>query len=413
MNLNPFTTNTFTKIWLKHFSNDSTNILRGPFKDLQFYKTGKIPVYTNVGANHTKGISYTFDKNNSESWKNKVFLIHDVPDYFNVDTTTSEPNLGNYKVTQYPGFLIDLSPYKDLADFMGKKFSKSSRYKLNKYKKRLEASFDIRYRMYRGEISKEEFDSIFDHFRNLLEKRFDDKEITNNNLDPKEWSFYYDVTYPMILEGTAGLYVIYQGDQPIGVTLNFFSENIMFDAITVFDIDFFKFHLGSVTIMKLIEWCLENGFKTFDFSKGYFDYKTRWSSLEYQFEYHIYYDKSSLKARCIASGLKLWYEQKQNLRKKGINERFHKFTYSLKNRKRKTEKPTSYQFSDIDSAPSQDTLIRLPLKDEKNQWLRPIIFDFLYLSTDTYNSIEVYQIKDQKNIFFISGNESNKLLTLN
>ena len=69
----------------------------------------------------------------------------------------------------------------------------------------------------------------------------------------------------------------------LGCELNF-SEDTLFDAITVFDIDYSKFHLGSITIMKLIEWCIENEIKILDFSKGYFEYKRRWCTKIYDFE---------------------------------------------------------------------------------------------------------------------------------
>ena len=63
--------------------------------------------------------------------------------------------------------------------------------------------------MFYGAIEKVEYDHIFEHFKFLLTKRFDDKQITNNNLDPAEWEFYKEVVYPLILEKKASLYVIY------------------------------------------------------------------------------------------------------------------------------------------------------------------------------------------------------------
>ena len=125
--------------------------------------------------------------------------------------------------------------------------------------------FDIKYKMFWGDISKEEYDYVFNHFKQLLTKRFLDKQTVNNNLNSDEWDFYYDVAYPMILEKKASLFVIYHDAKPIGVTLNYLSEEILFDAITVFDIDYAKFHLGSINIMKLIEWCLERNFMALDF----------------------------------------------------------------------------------------------------------------------------------------------------
>src|SRR5690606_33258209 len=283
-------------------------------KNLHFYKPGALPLYINAGRNHTKGISYILNDSTHNDFRKKAFLVYDVPEFFNVNTSITNKRLKIHKIKQYKGFLIDLKAHKNFDEYMLSTFKKSSRYKLNKYKKRLELCFNIKYKMLYGkETPKEEYDFVFEKFKELLEKRFSEKKVNNNNLNPKEWNFYYDVVYPMILEKKASLFVIYDGDIPIGVTLNYFSEDTVFDAITVFDIDYAKFHLGSVTIMKLIEWTIDNKFRYFDFSKGYFDYKKRWANKEYDFEYHLYYDKSSILSSTLARSIASYFKFKQYL----------------------------------------------------------------------------------------------------
>jgi len=85
-------------------------------------------------------------------------------------------------------------------------------------------------------------------------------------MHPVEWEFYKEVAYPLILESKASLFVLYDNETPIAITYNYHSENIVFDAITVFDIDYIKY---------------------LDFSKRYFDYKKRICPIEYNFEYHV------------------------------------------------------------------------------------------------------------------------------
>ncbi len=329
---NPFLSESFTSIWIRHFSSEKAGRSFKFLPSLTFTKNRLLPLFTNVGKTMTKGIDYKLAPEASDDFRRKVFLIYDVPTYFEVGTGPLATDLALHRTKQYPGFLIDLQGFTSLNDYLLTTFSKSSRYKLKKYKKRFEASFEVRYVMYRGEITKATYDQVFQSFRELLEKRFDDKQITNNNLEPKEWQFYYEVTYPMLLENKASLFVIYNEDIPIGVTLNFFSEDILFDAITVFDIDYAKFHLGSITIMGLLEWCLENKIRIFDFSKGYFDYKSRWATETYDFQYHIYYDARSLLARTIAFSLKNFFDLKQWLRERKVNEKLHRMTYRFKNK---------------------------------------------------------------------------------
>ncbi len=387
---NPFLSETFTAIWSKHFAADKSGHLFGFLSSLGFTKNRFLPLYTNVGKTFTKGISYRLDIENSNDFKKKAFLIYDVPNYFEINTDTYGTDLGFYRSRQYPGFLIDLKSCKTTNDYLATNFSKSSRYKLKKYKKRFEASFDVRYVMYRGEMGRETYDYLFLNFRELLEKRFDDKQVTNNNLDSNEWQFYHEVTYPMLLEGKASLFVIYNGETPIGITLNFFSEDILFDAITVFDIDYAKFHLGSITIMGLMEWCLENNLKIFDFSKGYFDYKTRWATTTYDFEYHIYYDTKSTRAKGIAFLLKKFFDLKQRLREKNVNDQLHRITYRFKNKTPKPLQNKCYTFAEMGDDEAIDPSHKIALEAAENRNVRLLVFEYLYLNDGHYQDIQMY-----------------------
>ena len=398
---NPFLSETFTAIWCKHFAAEKSGRLFGFLPSLGFTKNRFLPLYTNIGKSLTKGVSYRLDADNSYDYKKKAFLIYDVPNYFEVSTETSSTDLGFYRSTQYPGYLIDLKNFKTTNDYLAISFSKSSRYKLKKYKKRFETSFDVRYVMYRGEMGRETYDHILQSFRELLEKRFEDKQITNNNLDPNEWQFYHEVTYPMLLEGTASLFVIYNGDNPIGVTLNFLSEDILFDAITVFDIDYAKFHLGSITIMGLLDWCLENNLNIFDFSKGYFDYKTRWATTTYDFEYHIYYDTKSKRARSIAFLLKKFFDLKQRLREKNVNDQLHRITYRFKNKTPKPLQNRSYTFAEMGDHEPMDTLNEIALEAPKNRKVRLLVFEYLYLNDGHYKDVQMYASKKRDQFYLI------------
>ncbi|CAM4228458.1 GNAT family N-acetyltransferase [Zobellia roscoffensis] len=400
---NPFLSDTYTSIWSKHFDQGRKALKLDFLSNIGFYKKPSLPLHINLGKTLTKGMNYSLAPENSEDYKKKVFLIYDVPGYFNINSSTpSGSTLKIHKSKQYPGFGIELGQYNNFNEYMLSTFSKSSRYKLNKYKKRFEACFEVSYKMYSGEILKDEYDAVFDSFKKLLTKRFDDKQITNNNLDPKEWQFYYDVAYPLILENKASLFVIYDGSTPIGVTLNYHSENILFDAITVFDIDYAKFHLGSVTIMKLIEYCISEKIEFFDFSKGYFDYKTRWSNKTYDFEYHILYDSASFKAKTLAIGLKSFFDFKQKLRDKNVNERLHRLTYKLKNRK--TETPTletQFKFEDISSESIPKGLTEIDLNLSENHKIKTLAFEFLYLNDEC--SINLKTLTDTTDQYYFIG----------
>lgn len=406
MNNNPFLSRNFTSIWSKHFYQNRTGLTFKFIKGPSFFKPSILPLYISFGKNLTKGISYTTMEVESKDFAGKAFLIYDVPEFFKIDTSTHPKNLKLYKIKQYPGFLIDLEAFTNFNHYMSSTFSKSSRYKLNKYKKRLEGSFDINYKMLLGDISKEEYDHLFKYFKKLLQRRFLQKQITNNNLDPKEWDFYRDVAYPMIVEKKASLFVIYERQTPIGITLNYHSDKVVFDAITVFDIDYSKFHLGSVTIMKLIEWCLENNYKILDFSKGYFDYKTRWTNKTYDFEYHIWYDSKTMSASLLAYFIKSYLNFKQKLRENNVNTKLHKFSFFLKNTKTESteESIPNYRFSEPMDVYDFTKLKTVPIDEEGNERLKPMVFDFLYLNSERLQDTSLYKIQDNEDAaFVISG----------
>ncbi|MBD1262700.1 GNAT family N-acetyltransferase [Maribacter polysiphoniae] len=399
---NPFTSDTFSTIWSKHFSPSVSATRFGFLKTLFFEKHQFLPLYINYGKTHTKGISYTIENSDVEEIVGKVVLIYDVPTYF---TTAELPKnrIKRYQIQQYPGFLIDLESYRDVNEYMVGTFKKSSRYKLNKYKRKLESCFDINYKMFHGEISKDEYESIFASFNALLTKRFDEKQVTNNNLEKEEWDFYHEVAYPMILEKKAGLFVIYNGNLPIGVTLCYFSEEILFDAITVFDIDYSKFHLGSVTIMKLIAWCIEQKLKIFDFSKGYFDYKVRWGSKKYDFEYHILYDSKSLIAQVLALAIALFFKFKQFLRDKNVNEKLHRITYKLKNKPDKTIEKFRYTLFEITEDYQNEDFVEINYGTAENEFLKTIVFEFLYLKNESQRNLKLFRSSTHDNRFLFSG----------
>ncbi len=333
MKRNPFLSETFKTIWLKHFNYEREYFTFNIIPKLEFVKNKYLRLYYNIGKTNTKGINYRVSKNiEDQDYKNRVFIVYDVPNHTKVKTRSNEPDLSLYKVIQYPGFRCVLDNYNSLNEYMADVISRKSRYKFRSYKRKIESSFNCRHKVFFGEVSDEEYHSIFARFKELLRKRFLNKKTINNNLTPKEWEFYKEVTLPMIRKKEAALFVTYDGEKPIAITLTNFSEKIMFDVIRVFDIDYSKYRLGIIGIMKQLEWCIEHKLKALDFSKGYFEYKKRWSNQIYWFEYHIYYDKKSLFSCLLALVYYRFYHLKLFLRRNDLIHIAHKLSF-LRNKK--------------------------------------------------------------------------------
>lgn len=408
---NPFLSKNFVTVWLKHFNKGKSSKLFNFIEGLSFVKNPFLPLYVNVGKTHTKGISYLLTNQGAQDYQKNVFLIYDVPTYFNIDTPKTDAYLKLSKLPQYPGFLINLEEFTDLNSFMLSTFSKGSRQKLRKYNKRLEISFNIQYKMLKGPIPKEEYDFVFDCFQKLLVKRFSGKKTVNNNLESREWNFYHEVAYPLILENKASLFVVYDGNKPISVTLNYFSEDTLFEAITVFDTDYSKFHLGSVKIMKLVEWCLHNNYKNLDFSKGYFDYKVHWSNLQYKFEHHLFYDNRSLVPKTLAGCICVYFKLKQKLRDLNVNDKVHRLRFWTKNITVKKSQDIQYEFSELDTEFDSSSCTFIDINDTANNHLIPAFFDFLYLNEESIKNVKICINPEVKNGFLFIGEKKNVAVT--
>ena len=408
---NPFVSALFTSHWIQCYRKGEKETRFPWLNPLSFVKSKRLPCFINTGTRFTKGLTYTLDPERAIVG-NEAYLVYDVLTHEQPDYSGLPKNAGLLVSPQYPGYLIDVKEYASLQDFLQKKFSKSSRYKLTKYKKRLEAAFEIRYQMYWGAIDKETYDQVFRHFRLLLEKRFDDKQETNNNLAPDEWNFFTKVAYPMILEQSAGLFVVYDGATPIAVTLNFMSDTTVFDAITVFDIDYAKFHLGSVSVMGLIEWCIGNGMEILDFSKGEFDYKKRWATREYRFEYHIFYNKRSLQSRLVAVSLVSFFRLKQVFREWKLNEWFHRLTYRIKKGGPQTpDARVSFSFEEFEGDPP-GLIGPIGRENPEYQMLKPAFFEFLYLHSENSAKTEILKLSDRGGYYFLRGENKQVIVRL-
>lgn len=407
---NPFTSGIFSKFWSKHFDKPKKGVNFPFIKNLQFLKRKFLPLYSNYGKTHTKGINYSVDTSLSKGLKGKTLLIYDVPTYFKINPELKPSSLRLHKIGQYPGFLINLEGFKNINEYISATFKGKSRNKLKRDKRRLEHCFDITYQMYYGKTSKEEYDAIFERFKILLEKRYDEKGIYNNNLDPEEWDFYNEVAYPMIQDKKACLFVVKERGNPICIMLNFLSHDSLYQFIMVFDIDYAKFNVGTTSLMKLIEWSMEMKVKIFDFSKGYFHYKKRWSNLEYRFEYHLLYDSKSFLSKLLATYLKNYFVLKQFLRAKKVNELLHNFKLHPKTEAAK--KAQRFTFLETNGPLEKKSLKPIDFHNQEQQHLKPIVYDFLYYNSEVLKDIEVYILLDNTSRYLIVGRNKSQIIQM-
>ncbi|TBN06504.1 GNAT family N-acetyltransferase [Hyunsoonleella flava] len=385
----PFSNTIFQQLWIKHFSS-SKDIEKFKFIDgINFYRGFLNSLYFNVGRNLTKGNTYKLI--DSDGYKKKALVIYDVLPHLQKNNNEIPKNLEILKSVQYPGFLINLKKFKNIDDYLLHTFSKNTRAKMRRFSRRLDECFDLTTKMYFGDIDKTEYEFIFKKFLLLLQKRFADKGIYNNNIQQSEWNFYKEVAYPLIQDKKASLFVIYNKNEPIAIKFIYHSTNIAIDAITVFDIDYSKFNLGYVNNLKFVSWCFDNDISILDFSKGYFDYKKRMCTLQYDFEYHILFDKKSIRAKSIAYAYYYMFEVKAYLRRKKINTIFHKIFYQLK-KNNVPEIKINFEILKLDTLPDNNDIVQIDIhKNEKFTLMKKHVYDFQYLAVKPYQQIKVYK----------------------
>jgi hypothetical protein len=335
------------------------------------------------------------------SLNDNIYMVYDVPSFLNVRTKTIYSNTGFKSVIQHKGYQINLDNYNDLEAYLKDRFGKSSLQLLRAGKKRLETCFDITYKMYYGNIDKDQYHHFFKKFYKMLELRASEKGIHNRNLP--FWDLYTAKVYDMICSKEASLFVIYDGNQAINISLNMHVKNTVFLFISAYDVAYSKFRLGHTNWMMQLDWFLKNGIKRVDFSKGNVAYKKRWTNTEYDFNYHLFYNSSNmvlkLKALWIARRLQLL----QTLRNKNINTYYYSLLDWFKTRNKSAKHP-NYQLEDIDNLPNNNLLEPVLFREIESELpLKRIIYTALYLSFTHVKDLKVYRNLKKPHIYYLQS----------
>lgn len=370
-----------------------------------FLKKGFPPIHVNSGSNFTLQAFYRTVPSSFDALRKKILVIYDVPDYFHVNTKIQSGFIKLNIVKEYVGYSIDLKGYTTLEGYLGERFNTKNRSQFRAYQRKLENAFPITYKMFFGYISKVHFEYLFDRLYELSVKSFTHKKINNRKLIPENFNFLRDATYELLLEKKACLFVVYNGEKPIGISLNFNSDHILFGDSTVYDLDYSKFNVGIIMLIKQIAWCLENNFTTYDFSKAHFPYKEKWCNVEYHFQHHILFDSKHLKSSVIAFLLTVFLNLKQYMRE-------HRFRAFLKKCMRRQKSQEYARYSILANDHLSENKVEIPINSDKHPLMIRAVNDFIYSSSDHISDVKVFQLLDKDNTFHIQGKEEKRLVSL-
>lgn len=371
-------------------------------------KNTALPVYSKIENIITNQKLYTGD--DFELKKDcYIYKIHDFPSYLK-----GEINNKNWKVkivNTYKGSLILLKNYKDTNDYLSKKFKTPKRFRI--YKSKLETCFKIEYKTFFGEISKKEYIYHFNYFRYLLEQRFLEKNVENYDLS--RWDIYEEITYDLINNKQAVLFVIYDDQKPISFYLNLLKGHTIFGYIKTYDIDYSKFSVGFISFMQQLQWCFDNNIEVYDLLKGNYPYKNKLIDSNYYYQKHILYNDTYtltiIAANLMAIKIKLFYALVRLLKKIHVDAIYHKFN-NYKYRNRIYSKTLKYQKAltivDDYKIPSNAKMKALELHDKSSKFIKRSVYTFMYHNNESINSIKLYQLENEANSFIIKGKKQTQ-----
>jgi hypothetical protein len=291
------------------------------------------------------------------------------------------------------------------VNFKGAGITISEKTEFKKTIARLEKCFNISYEYNYGDITKEKCDFLLNVLHQMLSRRFNQKQVQNHYF--LIWEDFTKDISSLINQKKASLFVAYDGDKPINISLNFhISHTIMFSEINAFDIDYSKFGLGHLGNTLLINWCITNNCVFLDLGNGVINYKKHICDTFYNFEYLIYYKKNSIIAWGIMLKELFFIHLKNTLKSLNIISIFQNIKNKVSgNNNVSISQDTIWKSMELNKKESlaANNLTLINLNDDTNAFLRKPVYDYLYSKKLHIDTIKIYEVVNKKNTFLIKA----------
>ncbi|TAI48565.1 GNAT family N-acetyltransferase [Flagellimonas allohymeniacidonis] len=406
------TSNAFKETY-KRFLGEGQNLFEfGLFPNITFVGGKGSSIFQVIGGTLSPALHYQLNLDKQKDLLGKVFILYNVPSYNEINPVKSDfgKKLGHDVIKEYKGFICNLHRFISVDDYLAEKLSKKSLKSFRSRKARLEKCFDISYYSHGQEIDEKTFDLIFSTFYLLLKKKFDRKGEYYESLRPETWKFNRELTFSLLKGGNATLDVVYNKEEPISIRLTYHFDKISHAITPVYDSDYAKFGLGTIGLIKTIEYCMERGCEKFDMGKGEYGYKKNWTDEIYQHEHHIYYDKSSLSCKMMRLQKSIKFRFLQSLRDRGFNDLYHKIRFQLRvSKKKKGGAIGLSKIENVDVALPSDGQ-KIDINEPQYLEIKRILVDFIYSTQEHFNEVSVYKVI-QDNKFHIIGTKKQLSLT--
>ena len=371
--------------------------------------------YTELFNVETNKLVHTSALTGSGFLKNNLVYLNDVPNYLNTKINAPSKNIKLKKINTYQGSLINLSEYNDFDDYLLKKISTKERSEIRRRQKRLDYCIKPTYKMYYGEISKTDYNIVFNDYKQMLVRRLEQKQSYWEELD--YWETRYQSTFKLINKKKVCVFVIYHNKKPIAIYINSIFDKIIFNEVVAYNIDFSRFNIGILIFLKIIEWGINNKFELIDMSKGDFSYKERFRNRTYTFENHIIYSSSNIpiliKAKWVILKLHLLYTFLPLLKKIKLN-RLNTAIKRMKNRhlfkEYASEAKLNLETKKLSTIDVLDNLEIINQEDKVYSFLKKPIIDFAFLNVEFIDDVLIYRDNTRANTFYLKGKKATQQL---
>lgn len=383
-----------------------THIVKSNFYTDLFEEHAIPSVYKKLKLNFKNEDTYT--PKTKDLPKSKIYSFQLVPNYIQVKI---DEKFVCTEVFQKKGYAIDLEQYNTVEDYIRAELKTSSRKNFNRIKNKLESLYNIEHSVFFGDISNDQYHTLMKALRSMLEKRF--KERNGNNPVLENWPYYESNTIKLIRDKKASLFVVFSDNEPIALTLNYHHKKVIYSAIASYNIDFYKYSLGSVIIYKLIEWSALNQYKLVDLGYGNFSHKQLWCNTTYNFNNHIIYSNRVF-GKLYAFFVKFKHRLIDYLISKNVNVLFNNLKKRFKGSNNNDEfEPINFNVSKINHLSGTDIkeLNTINFRDTEYLYLRKPINDFIYSNNNHIDSISAFKDIKLENTIYIRGGKSSIKLT--
>ena len=371
-------------------------------------KNKVIAYYNKLYFSHDNTNIYTASENTITN-TNTVLNVSLFPSYlqpeFNIGNTMGIVKIPQKKIT---GYAVLINGHTTLESLLKTAFKKSFRANILRFVNRFEACFNAKYRLFFGDISKEEYTFLMATLHNMLTNRFEQRKDANKVLN--NWDAYLSTTFDLIKEKKASLFVIYNDVTPVHICINHHFNTILFVSVPSYDIDYAKFALGNVSLYKLLEWSVNNHYEVMDMAQGYLEYKRRWSTLIYEFDHHIIYKKKSTIGHISALTEVYKLHFKNFLKSKNVDTLVEKLKKGLK-KHNAYQKPLHYQLEVVDASDTTG-LKEINAHCPMYQTLRIAINDFLFIHKERNTALKIMEITKDKE-YLLQGERISQKVTIN